>query len=491
MAFPENFFWGGATAANQYEGGWNEGGKGESTADHLTLGSRSAARKFTPTIDPNEFYPSHKATDFYHRWREDIALYQEMGLKMFRMSVNWARIFPNGDDAEPNREGIEFYRQVFQALKDAGIEPLVTISHYELPYSLSERYDGWASRKLIDLYVRYAETLFAEYRGLVTYWLTFNEIQSVSLPGSAYLSGGVQSCGTSMSAGVTDADAAKEASEANAVRSRNIPFQALHHMLLASAMAVRIAHEQYPEYQLGCMIAGICQYPLTCHPDDQILLQRQRRESFWYAGDVQVRGEYPTWARRLWCEDGVELDWRDGDKEILAAGTVDFFSFSYYSTGCVTANPDVDKTAGNLIFGASNPYLETSQWGWQIDPQGLRYFLNEIWDRYRVPIMVVENGLGQDDKLETGGTIHDPYRIAYMKAHVEAMSEAIEDGVDLIGYTPWGIIDIVAASTGEMIKRYGVIYVDAGDRGEGTYDRYRKDSFYWYQRCIASNGEDL
>ena len=487
-AFPEGFYWGGATCANQFEGGWDEGGKGESTADHLTLGSRSKARRFTPTIEDGEFYPSHKATDFYHRWREDIALYAEMGMKMFRMSIAWSRIFPNGDDAEPNREGLEFYRSVFQELKAHGIEPLVTISHYELPYALSERYDGWASRELIDLYVRYAEMLFREYKGLVRYWLTFNEIQAVSLEGSGYLAGGIQSCGTSMDAGVTDGSAVRPAWTAEA-KSRQ--FSALHHMLVASAKAVKLARQIDPNYQLGCMIAGICQYPLTCDPADQVLAQQARQRVFWYAGDVQVRGAYPASANRFWREEGIQIDWAEGDAEALASGTVDFFTFSYYSTGCVTTHEGAEETAGNLIFGAANPYLETSDWGWQIDPAGLRYYLGEIYDRYQVPIMVVENGLGQNDVLEADGSVHDPYRIAYMRAHVEQMAEAIDDGVELIGYTPWGITDLVAASTGEMIKRYGVVYVDAGDHGEGTFDRYRKDSFFWYQRCIASSGEDL
>ena len=484
--FPKNFLWGGATAANQYEGGWNEGGKGPSTADHLTLGSRIKPRYFTEEIEPDIIYPSHRATDFYHRYKEDIALFGEMGFKTFRMSINWARIYPDGQ-GEVNPEGIQFYHNVFQELHKYGIEPLVTISHYELPYALSLKYDGWAGRETIACYTKYVKTIFNEYKDEVTYWLTFNEINSVSLEGSGYLAGGIHSIkNKGMAAGVLD----KEEEIKYSNMERNKQYQALHHMFVASAKAVQIGHEINPNFKIGCMIGGVCQNTYSCKPEDLLATIKARQSIFWFCSDVQVRGYYPSYMKRYFRENNIEVKITEEDKEELKKGTVDFYSFSYYSTGCVTTDPNVLKTTGNLVFGAANPYLQTSEWGWQIDPIGLRCFLNEIYDRYQKPIMVVENGLGQNDTLEDG-KVHDPYRIDYIREHVKAMNEAIEDGVELWGYTPWGCIDVVAASTGEMAKRYGFIYVDYQDDGTGNGDRYRKDSFYWYKKCIESNGEDL
>jgi len=491
MAFPKNFLWGGATAANQFEGGWNEGGKGDSTADHLTLGSRQIPREFSETFDGDKLFPSHKASDFYHHWKEDIALLGEMGFKTFRMSINWSRIFPKGDEAQPNREGVEFYRRVFTELKKQGIEPLVTISHYEMPFHLAKTYNGWTDRRCVDFFLNYCKVIFTEYKGLVKYWLTFNEINSAILEGNAFFSAGIYSVKEKgMKAGVlTQGEEAEERDDPAEVK--RLQYAALHHMFLASAKAVQLAHQISPDYLLGCMIGGICQYPYTCHPDDMLLIQEERRNIFYFCSDVMVRGAYPCYSKRYFKEHGIVLPIQEGDVEELKKGTVDFYTFSYYSTGCVTAQKDAEKTGGNLVFGAKNPYLETSEWGWQIDPKGLRYFLNEIYDRYQKPIMVVENGLGQSDTLNADGTVHDPYRIEYLRQHIVQMEEAIEDGVELWGYTPWGCIDLVAASTGEMAKRYGFVYVDADDRGQGTFDRYRKDSFYWYKKVIASNGEDL
>ena len=498
MSFPKDFLWGGATSANQFEGGWNEDGKGDSTADHLTLGSRSKPRRFTANFEEGEYYPSHKASDFYHHYKEDIALMAEMGFKVYRMSINWARLFPQGDEEKPNPKGVEFYRSVFTELKKYGIEPLVTISHYELPYHLSVQYDGWANRKCIDFYLNYCKVLFTEYKGLVKYWLTFNEINSAILEGNAYFSAGISSVqDKGMKAGVLEkeeehaSDAGDGAREDAAAQTRNKQYTALHHMMLASAKAVELAHSIDPQYRLGCMIAGICQYPLTCRPDDIIKAQKARQNIFYLCSDVMVRGAYPGYAKRYFAENGIQISMESGDEAILQKGCVDFYTFSYYSTGCVTTDENAEKTAGNMIFGAANPYLQASEWGWQIDPKGLRYFLNEIYDRYQIPIMVVENGLGQDDTLNPDGTVHDPYRIEYMRQHIEQMGEAIDDGVELVGYTPWGCIDLAAASTGEMKKRYGLVYVDSDDHGNGSFRRYRKDSFYWYKKVIASDGTDL
>ncbi len=484
MSFPENFLWGGATAANQVEGAWNEDGKLDSVMDHMTLGSKEEPRYFTEEIDPNIVYPSHKGSDFYHHYKEDIALFAEMGFKAYRMSINWSRIYPHGDDEKPNQKGIEFYRNVFKELRKYDIEPIVTISHYESPYYLSKEYDGWLNRKLIDFYLNYCETIFNEYNGLVKYWLTFNEINSTINDGGAFSSGGILSVeNKNMSANV-----AKNIDN----ETKQKQYQAAHHMFVASAKAVQLAHKINPENKVGCMIGGICQYPFTCDPNDMLLAQQERQNIFWYCSDIQVRGKYPNYAKRYFKARNITLDITDDDLETLKNGCVDFYTFSYYSTGCVTTHEDTKKTAGNLVFGVANPYLQTSQWGWQIDPQGLRYFLNEIYDRYQIPIMITENGLGQVDKLEDDGTIHDDYRIDYLREHIKAMESAInEDGVDLIGYTMWGCIDLTAASTGEMKKRYGFIYVDADDYGNGTYNRYKKDSFYWYKKVIASQGNDL
>ena len=490
MKFPEKFLWGGATAANQFEGGWNADGKGDSTADHLTVGSRSMPRDYTETIEENRIYPSQRASDFYHHWKEDIALMAEMGFKVYRMSINWTRIFPKGDETEPNRAGIEFYRKVFEELKRYGIEPLVTISHYEMPFHLCKQYNGWANRKCIDFYLNYVKVLFREYKGLVKYWLTFNEINSAILDGDAFFSCGIYSVQEKgMKAGVLNQE--DKSAPTDLVEIRSLQHTAVHNMMVASAKAVQLAHSMNPTYQVGCMIAGICQYPYSCRPEDMLLIQRERRNVFYYCSDVMVNGSYGTYTKRYWAENNIVVDMRPEDAETLRKGTVDFYTFSYYSTGCVSTVPVADKTAGNMVFGVANPYLETSQWGWQIDPKGLRYFLNEIWDRYHKPIIIAENGLGQADTLEKDGNIHDEYRIDYLRAHVEQMAEAIKDGVDLMGYTMWGCIDLVSASTGEMAKRYGFVYVDADDEGNGTFDRYKKDSFDWYKKVIVSNGEDL
>ncbi|MCD7840059.1 MAG: family 1 glycosylhydrolase [Erysipelotrichaceae bacterium] len=490
MCFPQNFYWGGATAANQVEGAYLDDGKLDSTADHLTLGSRQKARKFTDVIDENEVYPSHKASDFYHHYKEDIALMAEIGFKMYRMSINWSRIYPHGDDEKPNEKGIEFYRNVFTELKKYNIEPLVTISHYELPYHLSKEYNGWYGRECIDFYMNYCKTIFKEYDGLVKYWLTFNEINSAIMDGNSFFATGVQSIkNKDMASGVLDSDDINVEPEVENIKQ--IQYQSLHHMFVASAKVVKYAHDHYPNYRMGCMIGGVCQYPYTCDPNDILLSLKARQNIFWYCSDVMINGKYPSYAKRYFNENNIDLKMQDDDLDTLKNGSVDFYTFSYYATGCVTTHEESNKTTGNLVFGVANPYLQTSQWGWQIDPVGLRYFLNEIYDRYHIPIIIAENGLGQVDKLEDDNTIHDDYRIDYLREHIKAMNEAINDGVDLIGYTMWGCIDLTAASTGEMKKRYGFIYVDADDYGNGTYNRYRKDSFYWYKKVIASNGADL
>ncbi len=471
-----DFLWGGATAANQYEGAWDVDGKGASVSDHCTNGSHSQPKRVTPEFEEGTLYPSREATDFYHHYKEDIALAAEMGFKVFRMSVNWTRIFPTGMEEEPLEAGLAFYDKVFDELKKYGIEPLVTISHYELPYALVEKCNGWEGRECIDYFYHYCETLFDRYQNKVKYWLTFNEINSGTMPMGAVLSTGTIKGYTGPVTEVSDKPQER--------------FQALHHQFLASAKVIRLAHEKYPQFMMGNMSIFAMSYPLTCAPEDVLENQLHMRRMNWYCSDVQARGAYPAYAKSLWKKLGVTIKMEDGDEELLKEGKIDFYTFSYYMSSCISAKPN-DKGAGNIIAGEPNPYLKASDWGWQIDPIGLRVSLNEIWDRYELPMMVVENGLGAYDELTEDGKIHDSYRIDYLRSHIEAMKGAVEDGVDLMGYTPWGWIDVVSASTGEMAKRYGFVYVNKYDDGTGDLGRRKKDSFDWYKKVISTNGDDL
>ena len=477
MILSKDFLWGGATAANQFEGGWNVDGKGASTSDMLTAGSHTIPRKITKKTIEGLNYPSHEAIDFYHRYKEDIKLFAEMGFKVFRMSIAWTRIFPNGDDKEPNEAGLKFYDDVFDELKKYNIEPLVTISHYEMPFNLTKKYNGWASRNLIDFFINYCSVIFNRYKDKVKYWLTFNEINCGTMPMGGYLGLGILNEGTEDFLHQND--------------NKQIRFQALHHQFVASAKAVKLGHSINKDFKIGCMIAHMTTYPYTCNPDDILLAQKKNQLANDLCGDVQVRGEYPFFAKRYFEENNIVLDITEEDKKILKEGTVDYYTFSYYMSNCESASGDEDKTSGNLLGGIKNPYLEASDWGWQIDPKGLRYTLNELYGRYNIPLMVVENGLGAFDKVEVDGSINDDYRIEYLKDHIIQMKEAVKDGVDLIGYTPWGCIDLVSASTGEMEKRYGFIYVDKDNAGEGTLDRKKKKSFEWYKNVIKTNGEEL
>ena len=473
--FPEGFYWGGATAANQFEGAWNVDGRGPSVDDHFTGGTKDKPRTITVDIEPDVLYPNHDGIDFYHHYEEDIALFAEMGFNMFRMSISWSRIFPNGDDEKPNELGLAFYDRVFDCCRAHGIEPLVTLSHYEMPYHLVEKYNGWASRELIGFFEKYCQTVFDRYHDKVRYWLTFNEINCGTMDMGNLFE-------TSMIRGF-----AGPASEAHTTPQER--YQALHHQFVASARVVKYAHERYPQFRMGNMDCFILSYAATCDPKDVLANESEMRRMNWYCSDVQVRGYYPSYAKRYWRENDISLEIEDGDLEDLKEGTIDFYTFSYYMSSVVGTH-DVKQAAGNMTFGGVNPYLKSTDWGWQIDPDGLRFALNEIYDRYQIPLMVVENGMGALDKVEEDGSIHDTYRIDYLKSHVRAMREAVDDGVDLKGYTWWGPIDLVTAGTGEMRKRYGFIYVDKHDDGSGTYKRSRKDSFYAYQKIIKSNGTE-
>ncbi len=475
--FPDNFLWGGAVAANQCEGAWEADGKKESICDHLTAGSLNKNRVFTSEIRKEERYPSHTAVDFYHHYKEDIALFAEMGFKVFRLSIAWSRIFPNGDDEIPNEEGLQFYDRVFDECRRYGIEPMVTLSHFEIPYHLVKAYKGFTDRRVIGFFERYVRCVMERYKDKVKYWLTFNEINFATMP-----------MGNLEVLGIINRE---DDEVSNPLDDKNLRFQALHHVFLASARTVAAAREINPEFKVGCMIAHITMYPLTSRPEDMLLLQELDHLINDFCADVQVKGSYPGYALRYLEENQIQLAVEPEDEAVLRNGCVDFYSFSYYMSNCVTTEEGHTTTLGNLLGGVKNPYLETSQWGWQIDPKGLRYTLNKIQDRYGIPIFIVENGLGAVDEPGENGLVRDDYRINYLRQHIAEMQRAINSKVNLMGYTVWSALDIVSSGTGEMKKRYGFIYVDKDDQGNGTMKRVRKKSFYWYKKVIETNGGDL
>lgn len=477
--FPDGFLWGGATAATQCEGAWNRDGKGPSILDHCTNGDKDHPRLVTDQIEDGYFYPSHEGCRQYDYFAEDIELFAEMGFKTYRMSVNWSRIFPNGDDAEPNREGIAYYRRLFEKCHACGIEPTVTMTHYDIPWHLCKEYGGWANRALIELFLRYARVLFTEYKGLVRRWLTFNELNFSTVSYGEIVTSGIIPRGGC----IVNNDPTATQEEVNR------RFQALHHCLVAAAKSVSLAHEIDPKNEVGCMMCGFAFYPLTCKPADVAAAQRDMEIWDYYCLDTQACGSYPYWAPRFWREHGIDLAIEDGDLDAIAAGAVDFISFSYYRSDCSAANPPEAKVG--VEFGITNPEIEATEWGWGIDPTGLRWLLNEFYARYHKPLMIVENGIGEREALEDDNSVHDQPRIDYLRSHIEAIAQALDDGVEVIGYTPWSAIDIVSAGTGEMKKRYGFIYVDADDEGKGSYRRIRKDSFWWYKRVIETNGAML
>lgn len=463
-SFPEGFLWGGAIAANQAEGAWQEDGKGWDLASCFSCGVH---HKFQGKPVEGKYYPHETAIDFYHRYKEDIALFAEMGFKVFRTSIHWSRIFPKGIEEEPNEKGLQFYDDLFDELHKYHIEPLITISHYEMPLYLVEKYGGWRSRELIEFFTRYCQAIFTRYKDKVKYWLTFNEINNMRR-NADYVAGVIF-----------------DGTEKNL---KQLIYQSAHHMFVASSMANKLCHEIIPDAKIGCMLSLSNIYPYNCDPQAVFETMDIRRKSLFFS-DVMVRGYYPNYIFRLWKENDVHIEIEDGDLELIRNYTSEFVAFSYYRTSTHEAGkPSFFDTGGE--FSTPNPFLKTSEWGWQIDPMGLRYTLNEIWDRYQVPVFPVENGLGAQDKVEDG-EIHDPYRIEYLNEHLKAVKEAVKDGVEIMGYAYWGPIDIVSASTAEMKKRYGFIYVDKDNEGNGTLDRKKKDSFAWYQKVIKTNGETL
>ncbi len=459
--FPNDFLWGGAVAANQVEGAYLEDGKGLSTSDVQPQGV------FGPVVErvAGDSGIKDVAIDFYHRYPEDIKLFAEMGFNCLRVSIAWTRIFPNGDEQQPNEAGLAFYDKLFDELAAHNITPLVTLSHYEMPWGLVKQYGGWSNRQVIGFFEHYARTVFTRYQHKVKLWLTFNEINM------------------SLHAPMTGVGLPETSSKAEV-------YQAIHHQLVASALAVKACHEIIPDAKIGNMLLGGLVYPLTCKPDD-VLEALQENRAWQFFGDVQCRGAYPGYMLRFFRDNGITLEITEADREALKS-TIDFISFSYYMTGCVTTDDELNQQArGNILSMVPNPHLASSEWGWQIDPVGLRTLLNVLWDRYQKPLFIVENGLGAKDKPDADGMVQDDYRISYLNDHLVQVREAIEDGVEVMGYTSWGPIDLVSASRAELSKRYGFIYVDRDDSGAGTLARSRKKSFYWYQEVIATHGASL
>lgn len=473
----KDFLWGGAVAANQLEGGWNKGGKGVSVIDVMTAGANGVPREITDGIIPGKNYPNHEAIDFYGHYKEDIKLFAEMGFKCFRTSIAWTRIFPNGDDEQPNEEGLRFYDDMFDELLKYGIEPVITLSHFEMPYHLAKEYGGWVNRKVIGFFVKFAEVVMKRYKDKVKYWMTFNEINNQS-----------------------NVDADIFGWTCSGVRfseyenKKEVMYQAAHHELVASAMVVKMGHEINPDMKIGCMCSFVPFYPYSCNPEDIMTATECMHERFHFM-DTHVRGHYPAYSLKEWEREGYQIKMEPEDEAILAEGKVDYIGFSYYMTNAVKAdvkNDTTQATDGSSSNSVPNPYVKASEWGWQIDPVGLRYALVTMYERYEIPLFIVENGFGDIDVLKEDGTCEDDARIAYLKAHIEEMKKAVEiDGVDLLGYTPWGCIDLVSFTTGEMKKRYGFIYVDKNNDGSGTLKRSKKKSFDWYKNVIASNGDVL
>lgn len=488
MSFSKNFLWGGDISASQCEGAWNEDGKSPVITDYGTVGSIAQMRMatyidkdgksaFNPYFAPlpeggeyavldDVYYINHKGTDFYHRYKDDIKMFGEMGFKTLNLSISWARIYPYGVEKGLNEKGVKYYRDVLTECKKNNIEPLVTLHKYDTPIYFDEKFGGWNSREMIDEFYQFSKVCFEEYKDLVKYWVTFNEINSLIIP--AFL---------------------PYKMPASYLQSN---FMQVHHQMVAAAQVTALAHQINPENKVGCMFSGLFYYPLTCDPKDVIESQSAIRNMCYYTSDTQSRGEYPYYAKSVWKQLGISLDITEQDRIDLKKGKADFVAFSYYMTNCITTHKEeTEMSKGNLSIGHRNPYLKYSEWDWSMDPDGLKYALHELYGRYQLPLFIIENGLGAIDEVSEDFKIHDQYRIEYLRDHIASMKEAVEEGVDVMGYTTWGSIDVVSASSGQMSKRYGFIYVDMDDEGNGTFDRYKKDSFYWYKKVIETNGEDL
>ena len=476
MAFSKDFLWGGAVAAHQLEGAWDVDGRGPSVSDVMTGGSNKVARRITDGVIPGENYPNHKGIDFFHTYKEDVKLFAELGFKCFRTSISWSRIFPKGDETEPNEAGLQFYDNLFDELLKYGIEPVITLSHFEMPYYLTQEYGGWTNRKLVDFFVRYALCVMERYKNKVKYWMTFNEINNqtnTSVDIFGWTNSGIRF--------------------SHYENPKKALYQAAHNEMVASAIVTKKGHEINPDFKIGCMIGFVPFYPYSCDPEDIMQQVESMRERYLFS-DVMCRGHYGRYMYKEWEREGTAPVMEAGDDAVLAAGTVDYIGFSYFMTNTVKAR--TESTGASIVGGnahsVANPYVKVSDWGWAIDPVGLRFALNSMYERYEKPLFIVENGLGAYDQLMEDKSCDDSYRIDYLRAHIEQMKKAVEyDGVELMGYTPWGCIDVVSFTTGELAKRYGFIYVDLNDDGSGSGERYRKKSFGWYKEVIASNGENL
>lgn len=466
MKFPKDFLWGGAIAANQVEGNYLEGGKGLSILDVVPQGKDRikiiSDDNFDFKIDETKhLYPSHKSIDFYNTYEGDIELLAELGLKVFRTSILWSRIFPNGDDKEPNEEGLKYYDRLFKQLEKQGIKLLLTISHYDVPLNMLKKYDTWKSRETIDIFMNYVKVIVDRYDHTVDYWMTFNEINAAFFIPLFTL--GFKP------------------------KNNQEIYQSLHHQLVANAKMVKYIKSKDKNNQVGNMIIYLPTYPYNCRPENVLKAMEESRKFSNFCCDVQVKGEYPYYTKTMLEKENVTIKMEDSDLKLLKENTVDYIGFSYYMSGVQSVEDEHKKTAGNMVFGVKNPHLKSSEWGWQIDPIGLRIALNELYSKYEKPLFIVENGLGAKDELTKDFEVHDDYRIDYLSKHIKEIGKAIEDGVEVIGYTSWGCIDLVSASTGEMSKRYGYIYVDLDDKFEGTAKRYKKDSFHWYKNVIINN----
>lgn len=472
---PDDFLWGGAFAANQMEGAWREGGKGWCLADiNRAQYDIPPTERYNMEVDTayieramsegDEMYSKRRGIDFYHTYESDLKLLAGSGMKAYRTSINWSRIFPNGDDAEPNEEGLAFYDRLIDCIIANGMDPMITASHYEMPLNLATSYTGWYSRELVDLFVRYCKVLFERFGDRVHKWILVNQINLI-----------VHESFNSLGIASDKVDNLLEAK-----------YQGVHNELVACAKATQLSHELFPDNQIGMMFCSNLTYPCSCEPDD-VFWNLRHNQMEYFCGDVMVRGAYPGYALRWFDDHGIAVKFYPGDAEVLREGTVDFVSLSYYYTRLSGKRPYLETALGQV----PNPLLKDSDWGWSIDPVGLRIALNEYWDRYQLPLYITENGMGAYDKIEKDGTVHDPYRIDYLREHIRQMVEAVRDGVDLRGYYPWAPLDIISCSSSEIEKRYGFIYVDYDNTGAGTGRRILKDSYYWYQQVTASNGHEL
>ncbi|MDD8047989.1 MAG: glycoside hydrolase family 1 protein [Thomasclavelia sp.] len=490
MSFPKNFYWGGAIAANQYEGAWLTDGKQPNVTDVLVgIMSKDPGIKWNPEtkkyemcLDKNKAYLSHEAVDGYHRYKDDLKLMAGMDFNSFRTSIAWGRIFPNGDEKEPNEEGLKFYDDMFDEMNKLGMDPVITLSHYETPLHLVTEYGGWSNPKMIDFWMNYVKTVFTRYKGKVKIWLTFNEVNALfRMP---LVAGGV----------LTIKDP-KDPSDPIGSTTLQDQWDAYHNLLVANALTVQACHELDPDSQIGCMMtaSSTATYPYNCDPKNVLgALDTQRMGIFFFA-DPFCLGIVPTYLKKVWKEDKVTVNFTDEELKLIKEHTVDLLTFSYYRSTTFEKDSHIAGDTGGLV-SKENPYLKDKApepWGWAVDPEGLRYTLNVLYDRYHLPLLIVENGVGLDENLNEKGTIDDDFRIHYMEEHLKNVHAAIEDGVDCRGYMYWGPIDVVSAGTGEMKKRYGFVYVDRFNDGHGTLERKLKKSYYWYKEVIDSNGENL